>query len=80
MEEKTKFTVLDEEGKELTGKKATLLEYIKTNIKFQNEYLAMLNRFISASDESYGSLLDARASAEIDAQEAAIAENTVYNN
>ena len=40
----------------------------------------MLNRFISASDESYGSLLDARASAEIDAQEAAIAENTVYNN
>lgn len=71
---------LDEEGKELTGKKATLLEYIKTNIKFQNEYLAMLNRFISASDESYGSLLDARASAEIDAQEAAIAENTVYNN
>ena len=66
--------------KELTGKKATLLEYIKTNIKFQNEYLAMLNRFISASDESYGSLLDARASAEIDAQEAAIAENTVYNN
>ena len=71
---------LDEEGKELTGKKATLLEYIKTNIKFQNEYLAMLNRFISASDESYGSLLDARASAEIDAQEAAIAESTVYNN
>ena len=32
----------------------------------------MLNRFIGASDESYGSLLDERAAAEIDSQEAAV--------
>ena len=69
----------DENGNDLRGKKADLLEYIKTNIKFQNEYLAMLNRYISANDNTYGSLLDARASAEIDAQEAAVAEDSKYN-
>lgn len=69
----------DENGNLLQGKKADLLEYIKTNIKFQTEYLAMLNRYISADDASYGSLLDARASAEIDAQEAAVAEDSKYN-
>lgn len=60
------------EGKELTGKKADLIDYIKANITFQKEYLNMLNRYISSNNESYGSLLDERTSAEIDAQEAAI--------
>lgn len=69
---------VDEEGNLLQGKKADLIEYIKTNIKFQNEYLKMLNKYISADDVSYGSLLDARAAAEIDAQEAAVAEQTAY--
>ncbi|MBO7078455.1 MAG: hypothetical protein J6W64_01435 [Bacilli bacterium] len=69
----------DEDGNPLRGKKADLLEYIKSNIKFQNEYLAMLNRYISANDNTYGSLLDERASAEIDAQEAAVAEDSKYN-
>lgn len=62
----------DAEGNPLQGKKNDLLAYIKDNIAFQNTYLSMLNRHISASDASYGSLLDARASAEIDAQEAAV--------
>lgn len=62
----------DEQGRDLQGKKADLLDYIKTNIKFQKEYLEMLNRYISASDDSYGSLLDERAAAEIDNQEAAV--------
>lgn len=62
----------DEEGNLLEGKKADLLDYIKNNIKFQTEYLAMLNRYISASDDSYGSLLDERAAAEIDNQEAVL--------
>lgn len=62
----------DEEGRDLQGKKVDLLNYIKTNIKFQKEYLDMLNRYISASDDSYGSLLDERATAEIDNQEAAV--------
>lgn len=65
----------DSEGKDLQGKKADLINYIKTNITFQKEYLAMLNKYISASDASYGQLLDERAAAEIDAQEAAV-ENT----
>jgi hypothetical protein len=62
----------DEDGKELTGKKAVLIDYIKTHPAFQKEYLGMLNRFISSDDKSYGSLLDERATAEIDAQEAAV--------
>ena len=69
----------DENGNLLQGKKADLLDYIKTNIPFQTKYLAMLNRYISASDDTYGSLLDERASAEIDAQEAAVAEDSKYN-
>ena len=48
----------DEEGNLLRGKKADLIDYIKSNVRFQNEYLAMLNRYISASDATYGSLLE----------------------
>lgn len=66
----------DEEGRELRGKKADLIDYIKTNIPFQNKYLAMLNKAISSDEASYGSLLDARASAEIDAQENAVSVET----
>ena len=63
----------DEDGNDLRGKKADLIEYIKTNIPFQNKYLAMLNRFISADDsKSYGELLDERANAEINAQQAGV--------
>ena len=65
----------DEDGNVLKGKKADLIDYIKNNVKFQNEYLAMLNRYISASDATYGSLLDERAAAEIDQQEAVVGEN-----
>ena len=65
--------LLDEEGNELKGKKADLIEYIKTNIPFQTQYLKMLNDIISEDDTvSYGSLLDARTNAEINAQQAAI--------
>ena len=52
-------------GKELRGKRADLKEYILTNIEFQKEYIAMLNKFISANDETYGNILDAREQAEI---------------
>ena len=67
-----------EDGQELKGKKADLIEYIKTNIPFQIKYLDMLNKYISSDEKSYGSLLDERANAEIDAQEAAVLENTPY--
>lgn len=62
----------DEDGNDLTGKKADLIAYIKANAKFQAEYLAMLNRVISNEDQNYGNILDERANAEIDAQQAAI--------
>ena len=68
----------DEDGNLLQGKKADLMNYIKTNIPFQVKYLDMLNKYISAEDTTYGSLLDARAAAEIDAQEAAEAINNPY--
>lgn len=65
-------SLYDEAGRELKGKKNDLIEYIKTNIPFQARYLTMLNKAISNEEASYGSLLDARAAAEIDAQENAV--------
>ena len=62
----------DENGKELTGKRKDLEEYIKTNIAFQKDYIAMLNKYISASEDSYGNVLDAREQAEIKAQEESV--------
>lgn len=69
----TGLPYLDNYGNELKGYKKDLINYIKTNIEFQNEYLAMLNRYISRDDsESYGKLLDARELASIDAQQQAV--------
>lgn len=62
----------DKEGNDLQGKKADLIQYIKTDLEFQNKYLKMLNKYISSSEESYGNLLDERAAAEIDSQEEAV--------
>lgn len=59
----------DVEGNELKGKRKDLEDYIYTNINFQNEYIAMLNRYISASGDSYGNILDAREQAAIKAEE-----------
>lgn len=65
--------LLDEDGQPLKGKKAELLEYIKTNIPFQQKYLKMLNDAISGDDTvSYGNLLDERVNAEIQAQQDSI--------
>ena len=58
-----------ETGKELRGKRADLENYIKTNVAFQTQYIKMLNKYISASDDSYGNILDAREAAEIKAIE-----------
>ena len=59
----------DDNGNDLTGKRKELEEYIRTNISFQTEYLDMLNRYISASDNSYGDILDAREKATIQEEE-----------
>lgn len=59
-------------GKELTGKRKELEEYIMTNIEFQKEYIAMLNKFITANDASYGNILDQREQSEITAQEESV--------
>ena len=60
----------DETNTELKfrGKQA-LLDYFDSHIAFQNEYLNMLNNYITHTDNQYASLLDARDNAEIDAQE-----------
>lgn len=60
----------DEEGNILkfVGKQK-LKDYLRSNIEFQNEYLAMLNKHIQASSNQYGSLLDARQLAEMTEQE-----------
>ena len=61
-----------ETGKELRGKRADLENYIKTNIEFQTHYIAMLNKFISANDASYGNILDQREQMEIKQQEESV--------
>ena len=63
---------LDEDGNELTGKRKDLEDYIKNNVDFQVKYIAMLNKFISGSSESYGNVLDSREQAEIKEQEESV--------
>ena len=50
------------------GKQA-MLDYFESHVDFQNDYLTMINNYISHTDNQYASLLDARDNAEIDAQE-----------
>ena len=62
-----------ETGEELKFRgKQSMLDYLDSHVKFQNEYLAMINRAIAASDASYGKLLDAREEKAIDAQEKSV--------
>ena len=65
---------LDENGAILKGYKKDLFEYIKTHPDFQAKYMDMLVKYISDTGTSYGTILDERASAEIDAQENAVSE------
>ena len=73
-----------ETGKELTGKRKDLEDYIKNNIEFQNKYIAMLNKYISASEDSYGNVLDAREQQEIkemeDSVEATLQKATIMES
>lgn len=62
----------DDSGALLRGKKSDLLHYITSNIEFQTKYLAMLTKYISTDDASYGSLLDERTTKEIDVEETSI--------
>ena len=55
-----------------TGKRKDLENYIKTNLTFQKEYVAMLNKYISKSEDSYGNILDANDRAEIKQQEESV--------
>ena len=64
----------DEKGNELTGKRKDLENYILTNIPFQKEYIAMLNKYISSSNKTYGNILDEREQEEIKKQEEAVEE------
>lgn len=52
--------------------KQNLKDYLNTHIEFQNEYLKMLNKHISASSNQYGSLLDARTLAAINNEEKSV--------
>lgn len=67
--------LVDKNGKLLEGKKKDLINYILSDIEFQNYYLDMLNRHISGNDVSYGTLLDERAAAEIAEEAKAVGED-----
>ena len=70
----------DESGNPLkfVGKNK-LKEYLNTHVAFQTEYLSMLNRYISASSNRYGSLLDERSLNEIKAEENSIEATSKEN-
>ena len=70
----------DENGNPLkfVGKNK-LKEYLNTHVAFQTEYLSMLNRYISASSNRYGSLLDERSLNEIKAEENSIEATSKEN-
>ena len=59
----------DETGKPLKDYLKNLKEYITNNVAFQKEYVTMLNKFITANDNSYGNILDAREQLEINTQD-----------
>lgn len=62
----------DEEGKDLKGKKAYLLDYLENHKEFKDWYFNMLNTYISASNTLTKHLLSEEEEAEIKAEEAAI--------
>ena len=70
---------VDENGNPLTGKCKVLEEYLMNNYEFQNKYLSMLHKYISASDNSYGNILDAREQAEIANEEQTIETGVISN-
>lgn len=61
-----------ETGKELTGKRKDLEDYIKSNLTFQKHYINMLHKYISASDDTFGNALDSQEQQEIKAQEESV--------
>jgi recombination protein RecA len=65
----------DENGEILQGKKAELIEYLKSHPDFLDQYINMVTRYISSDDVETGSALDEEDLAEITAQEALVARN-----
>lgn len=63
----------DENGNELKGKKKDLEQYLWDHKEFRDNYLWMLNKYISASDESYGDLLEKDEIAKLKASEESLA-------
>ena len=63
----------DENGDDLrfVGR-AKVKEYLMTHIDFQVKYLDMLNKYIAASQNVYGSLLDERSLKEINEEESSV--------
>lgn len=68
-------TYKDENGKELTGKRKDLEDYILTNKEFQKEYIDMLNKFITSSDDSFGNILSEEEQKAITSQEESVESN-----
>ena len=67
----------DEDGKDLTGKKKVLIDYINTHDKFRETYLQMLSDYISSKNtkkDSAERLLTAEEEAEIRTEEGLVTQ------
>ena len=66
------YVTKDEDGKELSGKKKALMDYINTHDKFRETYVQMLTDFISSKNtkkEATEHLLSSEEEAEIRTEE-----------
>lgn len=64
--------LIDENGKELKGKKQYLIDYINEHNEFREWYVKMLTRHISSSNTVDKTLLTAEEEAEIKAEQASV--------
>ena len=64
--------LVDENGKELRGKKSYLLEYLETHDEFRAKYVDMFLNYISATNTLDKHMLSEEAEAEIKAEEASV--------
>lgn len=64
---------VDEDGKQLKwAGQAKMFDYFRTHLDFQNDFIKMMNEYISAPSNVYKSLLDARELAEIKEEETSV--------
>ncbi len=75
LDPKTREVMKDENGNDLTGKKADLYQYFKSNSTFTQNYTLSLNEQLSSSADYTGNLLDSETAAQIQREDEGVVES-----